>query len=831
MTTLLNNPTVPPGGDGIGLSLTIEHDEISNDTNVKPVADDKQADKEETTATPTSSKGQTTATPSFIPPSVYLSPIPFQKEEEDNNTTCHTVEVEEPHIISSIMRQPSTFKNGGGNEKMPSGSMQHNDPSHVSALEDRVRDLEEKLSTLSMLLLQKKQIQSPENSTYSISPPTTPFRSLESLGTIISSNVPVLESPIPISSRYRNKSGFDNSAGLRNVSLPYETRRKRNSNNNSNELESCKLRNNLSFHILHASNSELDLRSIADGGSNHGDGDENHLANNKADTNCVGGSLHTIHHNEDYENAIGTPTLDSLPGSSRTSPIQSKNPVVARVLSSEKFISSEAKRIDIQNNNNHNSDEIGDSHKTTFRAAKLDTSNANKDRNESTEKDAAATIGMNISHNSSSTNTNGNDGTTDAPKHQKKKSSMKSKWLDYLDSVQESNYDTDKQMEEFVKVPSAVEALLGFGVWISVDTFLYTLTMLPIRFAYSIFLLIAWVYKKGTGRAMGSFQFHRHNSYHIIQVTIIYVIYEYVLKPINISILYHWIRSQSMVKLYLVVAMVEVFDRLMCSLGQDCLDSLYWNTTRRPKSSRLIVSALVVLIYTALHSFLLFVHVATLNVAMNSDDQALLSLLIGGNFAEIKGTVFKKYNKASLFKIAASDICERFKLALFLILVLLLNASQGMDQKMLYNYLSMCGIIWCAEWLSDWLKHSFITKFNYIASSVYAEYSLLLAGDVSGFGHEGENLDKSHAVVKRLGLAQIPLVCVMAKYLKEAYKYQTYSNQPQTWLISLVVLSIWLFLLVCKLSLASFLQRISKMKLEAAPEFSKNNATVAKKKN
>ena len=355
--------------------------------------------------------------------------------------------------------------------------------------------------------------------------------------------------------------------------------------------------------------------------------------------------------------------------------------------------------------------------------------------------------------------------------------------------------------------------------------------MLPIRFAYSIFLLIVWVYKKVTGRAVGSFQFHRHNSYHIIQVTIIYVIYEYVLKPINISILYHWIRSQSMVKLYLVVAMVEVFDRLMCSLGQDCLDSLYWNTTRRPKSSRLLVSALVVLIYTALHSFLLFVHVATLNVAMNSDDQALLSLLIGGNFAEIKGTVFKKYNKASLFKIAASDICERFKLALFLTLVLLLNASQGMDQKMLYNYLSMCGIIWCAEWLSDWLKHSFITKFNYIASSVYAEYSLLLAGDVSGFGHEGENLDKSHAVVKRLGLAQIPLVCVMAKYLKEAYKYQTYANQPQTWLISLVVLSIWLFLLVCKWSLASFLQRLSKMKLEAAPEFSKNNATVAKKKN
>lgn len=134
-----------------------------------------------------------------------------------------------------------------------------------------------------------------------------------------------------------------------------------------------------------------------------------------------------------------------------------------------------------------------------------------------------------------------------------------------------------------------------------------------------------------------------------------YCIYKYVLKPINISIIYHWIRVQNMVKLYLLIAIVEVFDRLMCSLGQDCLDSLYWNTTRRPRSSRLLVSVVVVLTYTALHSILLFVHVATMNVAMNSSDQALLSLLIGGNFAEIKSTVFKKYNKASLFKVTASE--------------------------------------------------------------------------------------------------------------------------------------------------------------------------------
>lgn len=312
-------------------------------------------------------------------------------------------------------------------------------------------------------------------------------------------------------------------------------------------------------------------------------------------------------------------------------------------------------------------------------------------------------------------------------------------------------------------------------------------------------------------------------------MSIIYIIHDYVLKPVKIGWLYHWIRSQAMVKLYLLIAIVEVFDRLMCSLGQDCLDSLYWNTTRRPRSIRLLVSVMVGLAYAAVHSLLLFVHVATLNVAINSEDQALISLLIGGNFAEIKSTVFKKYNKANLFKICASDICERFKLALFLALVLTLNMSQGMDERMVKHYVQMCGVVWVAEWLSDWIKHAFITKFNFISSQIYPEYALLLAGDATGIGHEGVNLDHTHAVVKRIGLAQLPLVCVMVRYLTEAHKYATYELQLSRWFTGLSVVFVWFLLVLCKLFLGSFLQRMSLEKLQQAPEFSNKNAKLEKK--
>jgi len=72
-----------------------------------------------------------------------------------------------------------------------------------------------------------------------------------------------------------------------------------------------------------------------------------------------------------------------------------------------------------------------------------------------------------------------------------------------------------------------------------------------------------------------------------------------------------------------------------------------------------------------------------LNVAINSYDHALLTLLVSNQFVEIKGSVFKKFEKDSLFQITCAgkndisnydtlsdllhvDIVERFTLALML---------------------------------------------------------------------------------------------------------------------------------------------------------------------
>ena len=341
--------------------------------------------------------------------------------------------------------------------------------------------------------------------------------------------------------------------------------------------------------------------------------------------------------------------------------------------------------------------------------------------------------------------------------------------------------DIDANMEEFLRIPSKFEHLMVFSLAVCVDSFLYPWAMLPLKFIWGLVCLACTVYKMIRKKKwtlnlneadVHGIGFHRRHLYAILQSLLIWLVYSQILCPISIGKLYHWIRGQAMLKLYVLIAIVEVFDRLLCSFGQDAWDSLYWNTTRRPRHPRLLLSIVVVGVYVTIHSLFLFVHVATLSVAVNSADNALLTLLISGNFAEIKSTVFKKYNKQNLFKITTSDICERFKLALFLLLILFLNRFQGeMTSSMVNDYYSMCGIVFAAELVSDWIKHSFITKFNFIKSTAYFDYALVLSGDVTGIGHEGLNLDYTHAAVKRLGLAQIPLVCVTARYLHEAVRF------------------------------------------------------------
>lgn len=55
-----------------------------------------------------------------------------------------------------------------------------------------------------------------------------------------------------------------------------------------------------------------------------------------------------------------------------------------------------------------------------------------------------------------------------------------------------------------------------------------------------------------------------------------------------------------------------------------------------------------------IHTSMLFFQVVTLNVAVNSYSNALLSLLMSNQFVEIKATVFKKFEKENLFQMSCA---------------------------------------------------------------------------------------------------------------------------------------------------------------------------------
>ena len=60
--------------------------------------------------------------------------------------------------------------------------------------------------------------------------------------------------------------------------------------------------------------------------------------------------------------------------------------------------------------------------------------------------------------------------------------------------------------------------------------------------------------------------------------------------------------------------------------------------------------------FTVVHTLVMVYQTISLNVAVNSYDHALLTLLMSNQFVEIKGSVFKKFEKDNLFQITCAGM-------------------------------------------------------------------------------------------------------------------------------------------------------------------------------
>ncbi|KAK6436455.1 hypothetical protein LTR95_007350 [Oleoguttula sp. CCFEE 5521] len=444
----------------------------------------------------------------------------------------------------------------------------------------------------------------------------------------------------------------------------------------------------------------------------------------------------------------------------------------------------------------------------------------------------------------------------------------------------ESSQVKFERLLNFLLIPPQVEQVLVFGALACLDSWLYTFTILPLRFLKAILILIqywrrvavtetrslsAFVYQ-GLGRVWQRRKMsvdqstHRPSltngtdsrrasavdvsaqksprpdlAPHIEQATrmktrsgfrhrrsrsvpsallpnhkadllqgALIIISCLILLRFDASRMYHSIRGQAAIKLYVIYNVLEVFDRLFSALGQDILECLFSKETleRSPDGRSKIIRPfwmfMLALVYNVVHATALLYQVVTLNVAVNSYSNALLTLLMSNQFVEIKSTVFKKFEKENLFQLTCADVVERFQLWLMLLVIALRNivevggitasfsaitsTTAGSDNATSFSskasiipraftltprwtgeVLGPFLIVLGSEMLVDWLKHAYITKFNNVKPAIYGRFLDVLAKDYYSHAFADQNL------TKRLGLPVIPLSCLFIRASMQTY--------------------------------------------------------------
>jgi len=320
----------------------------------------------------------------------------------------------------------------------------------------------------------------------------------------------------------------------------------------------------------------------------------------------------------------------------------------------------------------------------------------------------------------------------------------------------------------FLKQPFEIEKVMIYGWLLCLDVLLYTFTFLPFRVLYAILRIISFpFYYLFTGRK------------NILDTALtcdilkglLFVISLYLMSYIDTSKIYHIVRAQNLIKLYIIYNMLEVGDRLFSSFGQDLLDALFYTVTESKSNKRelyrLIPHSILAVLYITLQASLVLVQATTLNVAFNSHNKNLLTIMMANNFVEIKGTVFKKYDKNNLFQISCADVRERFVTFILMLVVLLRNMQQysWSHEQFCELFPNMFYVILCEHFI-DWFKHAFVVKFNNISIESYKEFRATLAYDVASSRRKDTVSDHSDVVSRRLGFIPLPIAVLIVHVVR-----------------------------------------------------------------
>lgn len=334
----------------------------------------------------------------------------------------------------------------------------------------------------------------------------------------------------------------------------------------------------------------------------------------------------------------------------------------------------------------------------------------------------------------------------------------------------------------FMKIPREVEKFMSYGFFQCTDAFLFLFTFLPLRYILALWALITRPF----------LQLFCHNKTYskrillpseiidVIKGTII-LICCFILSYIDTAMMYHLIKSQSVIKLYIFFNMLEVGDRLFSVFGQDIIDALFWTATetkgRKREHFGVLPHFLMAIIYVLMHTCLVLLQATTLNVAINSSNKALLTIMMSNNFVELKSAVFKKFDKNNLFQLSCSDVRERFHLIILLLVVVVQTMKEySWKEERFWVLLPDCIMVLLAEITVDSLKHAFVTRFNEIPATIYSEYTLSLAYDLAQTKQKHAFAEHSDLVARRMGFIPLPLAVLATRIITQSVKISNYGS-------------------------------------------------------
>ncbi|CAI8618159.1 unnamed protein product [Vicia faba] len=280
----------------------------------------------------------------------------------------------------------------------------------------------------------------------------------------------------------------------------------------------------------------------------------------------------------------------------------------------------------------------------------------------------------------------------------------------------------ERVYDTIFRLPWRCELLIDVGFFVCFNSFLSLLTVMPTRVVMIVWkLLKTRKFKRLSPVELSDF------GYFIIMACGITV-----LQQIDISFIYHIIRGQATIKLYVIYNVLEVFDKLCQIFNGDVLQMLFYSAEelgRCPSETRsmrlciwrFISDQILAVVTTIVHSFILLAQAITLSACIVAHYNALPALLVSNNFSEIKSYVFKGYKKDNIHSMVYFDSIERFHISTFILFVLaqnILEAEGPWFQSFLINMFS----VYLCEVAIDVIKHSFIAKFNNITPIAYSEF-------------------------------------------------------------------------------------------------------------